>query len=139
LVVYHGTVVEGRSTGIPFTMFDRSRLGSVNEASDAKEGFWFTSSQMRARIAASDAKAAVDSDGFSATVVPLYLRLENPKEGGAIGHMTSEQSAALLRQAKQDGHDGVIFSTGERGGKDYVVFESEQIKSAIGNRESSRS
>lgn len=120
LVVYHGTADD-------FAVFDKSKRGSVSETSDSKLGFFFSDSVERANRAAEDA-------GYPGgeNVMPIYLKLDNPLVHNAKQGMPSE-TARIIRAAIKKGHDGVIFSQGERGGADYVVFEPEQIKSAAGN------
>lgn len=79
-------------------------------------------------------------------VKPVYLSIQNPLVYDFAGNEYRERSFDdLIRQAKDDGHDGVIFrnavdpgyntNPGSENPSDiYVAFEPEQIKSAVGNR-----
>ncbi len=130
LGVYHGTA----ST---FAEFDADKMGSVwEDMPDAKTGCWFTSKPLRASMAAKD--AAVIQNGrittdheTGANVRPVYLQIKNPARLGAIGKLSTVAVAAKLSAAKAAGHDGAVFSTGEKGGEDYVVFRPEQIRSVF--------
>ncbi|WP_454727730.1 MULTISPECIES: ADP-ribosyltransferase-containing protein [Cupriavidus] len=127
LPVYHGTAAD-------VAIFDRRRLGEVTETSDAKLGFWFAAHPERANAAADDAQA-MTVNAAGANVMPVLLRMEHPYEDYASVYASlsdPEATARLIRRARRAGHDGVIFVNGE-GGTNYVVFESDQIKSAIGN------
>lgn len=127
LPAFHGTAAD-------ITAFDRRRLGEVTETSDAKLGFWFAGNPDRANLAAEDAQA-VTADDSGANVLPVFLRMERPyHEYGSVYETLSdpEASARTIRRARRAGHDGVIFYNGE-GGTNFVVFEADQIKSAIGN------
>lgn len=120
LVVYHGTADS-------FATFDKAKRGSATDTTDSREGFFFTTSTERANTAAADA-------GYPGgeNVMPVYLSVQNPQiVRSAQG--VPEETAKILRAAREAGHDGVIFERGEMGGQDIVVFEPEQIKSAIGN------
>lgn len=94
--------------------------------------------------------AASGSLGNSATgrtqeggnVVPAFLRLENPLVHDFSGEEYQEGAYnALLRQARREGNDGVIFKNTQDSANDpgnfsdvYAVFDPRQIKSAVGNR-----
>lgn len=124
--VYHGTAAD-------FSVFDRRLLGSTSETSDSMLGFWFAENPVRASSAAIDAAImrndSEEIDG--ANVMPVFLSMQNPAE--AVAPMGDpEESARIIRRAKRQGFDGVIFHNGE-GGKNYLVFKPGQIKSAIGN------
>ena len=127
---FHGTVVEGRS-GQGFRKFDKSKLGTASGTSDSREGFWFTTSKERAIEAASDAKERADSDGVSAEVFGVSLNLTNPLVVPTIKNLGPAEVAALARQAKRDGCDGIVFATGERGGTDYLVFDTDKISASF--------
>ena len=124
LVVYHGTASD-------FSVFDKSKRGSVSDTSDSMLAFYFTSSQRRANQAAADARESYDEPS-GAVVMPVYLSMQNPMISRAA-QGTPNQTAGLLKRALASGHDGVIFDRGEMGGRDYAVFDPEQVKSAIGN------
>jgi hypothetical protein len=65
-----------------------------------------------------------------ANIVPVYLKIENPllyQPDMALGN-------ELVKFAKAEGHDGIVFSTGRDDINKYrevVAFRSEQIKFAI--------
>ena len=142
LTVFHGTVVNGTTHDTPagqlpagaFTRFSKAHLGSVSESSDAKVGFWFSASEERAWSAAGDAKAVSESDGISdksAYVYSVNLSMQNPLLLDDVREYDPAQVTEIAEQAKLDGHDGLIFATGEFGPADYLVFEPEQIKSTL--------
>jgi hypothetical protein len=133
LVVYHGTNAD-------FSEFDMGRGGAVWETSDSEDVMWFADNVGRANAAARDA-ANVNAETeenydaqTGANVRPVYLSMQNPKRVGMSDALDPAELADIIKQAKEDGHDGVILSPGEMGGTDYAVFDPSQIKSAIGNR-----
>lgn len=127
--VFHGTAVTGRS-GQGFRAFDKSMLGTTTGTADSKHGFWFSTNRDRAVEAASDAKELAASDGISAEVFEAVVTLKNPMIVPTIKGLTTQESAAIATRAKKAGHDGVIFTEGERGGSDYLVFDTSRISSA---------
>ena len=132
LVVFHGT-------GATFDTFDKKMRGFVTESSDSKTGFFFTSSLQRAEDAAQDAAWMTKPEAWSrpapdaARVMRVYLKMERPFVRYDMQDDPAD-TARIIRAAKRAGHDGLIWIQGERGGRDYVVFEPTQIKSATGNR-----
>jgi hypothetical protein len=124
-VVYHGTVVPGRSTGT-FRLFKKSERRQVSGTSDAGLGVWFTADYERAASAASDAKEVADDDSVSADVIPARLVLKNAKVAPTIRDLDPAESAAIIRKARRDGHDGVVFTEGEGNGADYIAFQESQ-------------
>jgi hypothetical protein len=81
-------------------------------------------------------------------VIPVYLAMQNPyiatvqdkEEGMLAEHRGDKAWAAKRRQALEDlGYDGVILNYEHREGEknqrpsEFVVFNPEQVKSAIGN------
>lgn len=73
------------------------------------------------------------SDGGN--VMPVYLRIENPKVFAATpGRKNWQASAAFspkeIADLKAQGYDGII----NEDGNELVVFDATQIKSAIGNK-----
>jgi GNAT superfamily N-acetyltransferase len=81
---------------------------------------------------------------YGGNVMPVYLSMQNPMIVDAQGQMYTKVEP-LIRDAKKNGHDGVIFKNvadqpGAAGSLQvtthdaYVVFKPEQIKSATGNR-----
>lgn len=138
LVVYHGTAIDGSTMFTPagqlparaFDRFDPEMLGSVTDASDARAGFWFSAGRDRADAAAADAKA---DRGGSSYVYEVYLSIENPLVLEDVRDYTPQEVADIAADAKAEGRDGIIFSIGEMGEADYLVFSPEQIKS-VNNR-----
>ena len=132
LVVFHGT-------GATFDTFDKKMRGFVTESSDSKTGFFFTSSLQRAEDAAQDAAWMTKPEAWSrpapdaARVMRVYLKMERPLVRYDMQDDPAD-TARIIRAAKRAGHDGLIWMQGERGGRDYVVFEPTQIKSATSNR-----
>lgn len=124
LVVYHATDAE-------FTVFDRERLGEYTSGNtsdeaaieSAKVGFWFSENDLREKTG-------------NEKVMEVYLSLENPMETDlytmldALENMTAEEYRAEL---EEEGYDGLIVEDQEFGGKSYVVFKPNQIKSATDN------
>lgn len=142
LVVYHGTAGIrddlAKQGSIPaFDEFSPRRRGSVTGSSDARSGFWFTTSKERAMVAAEEATAvAAESRRGPARrehILSMFLRMENPLRLGDVRALEPAEVASIARRAKALGHDGVIFEAGERGGSDYLVFGQAQIKSADSN------
>lgn len=149
--------------GNPLVVFHGTGSGDLTEFSDAKIGsgadsdkgentaaFWFTSS-----TSVSDYFAALTHEP---AVMPVFIKMENPlvvdcKEWARRfdtldeGFLFSSNQIVYdirwfkhhaIAQAKQDGHDGVIFNGGYDGRPDksatiYAVFDPTHIKSAIGN------
>ena len=63
----------------------------------------------------------------NSTIIPVYLRIENPY------HIPNAKiDETLINRAKELGHDGIIGKLGKTT-REYVVFEPNQIKSATGN------
>lgn len=141
LVVFHGTVVEGttynaRENELPrdaFRSFDNDRCGSVTGATDAKSGFWFTSSLDRATDASCDAYDALWDESGSRYVYRVFLRLENPVVLERVSDYDPAEIALIAERAKIDGKDGIIFTEGEYGPPDFLVFSGNQVKSATQN------
>lgn len=122
MVVYHGT-------GRQFDAFDKGALGDNTQVADAREGFFFTSS-------GADASEYAWRDGERGSVLPVYLSMKNPFVSDmVVTAANNREFAAVIREAKAAGHDGVaaFLDTFGRESSVYVVFEPTQIKSAIGN------
>jgi len=83
--------------------------------------------------------------GQGARVYPLYMKMKNPfvidAKGQSFENIDGKSIEAYARQAKADGHDGIIVRNvidkgaigGEEVGNSYAVFERTQVKS-INNR-----
>ena len=124
LVVYHATDAD-------FTVFDRERLGEYTSGNtsdeaaieSAKVGFWFSENDLREKTG-------------NEKVMEVYLSLENPMETDlytmldTLENMTAEEYRAEL---EEEGYDGLIVEDQEFGGKSYVAFKPNQIKSATDN------
>jgi hypothetical protein len=119
LVVYHGT-------GDDFTEFSRSEAGKATRAAGTDQGFFFTD---RPDLASRYAEMR-GSEG-SPNVLPVYLILKNPLRASAANMMEADR---LLAQGVGE-HDGAIVTVGEgeRQQTVYLVKDSTQVKSSIGN------
>jgi len=116
LIVYHGTP----ST---FTKFDNKKNGEGNIMDDDEQkewpGFYFSSDKETAR-------AYGEHAGGAKNIMPVYLSIKNLAIGNVVFPMTA-------REALKKGYDGMVRNERE-GGKEYVVFKPEQIKSAEKNK-----
>ena len=128
LPVYH-------ATDESFTRFSKNKLGSFTKdvASDdsmfatAKMGFWFNEKDLRERTAQSKS-------------IKAYLNIENPYETSLYelanllesseGNTPGKKAENLRRELQDQGYDGLAVQDDEFGGKSYVAFEPNQIKSA---------
>ena len=128
LPVYH-------ATDESFTRFSKNKLGSFTKdvASDdfmlatAKMGFWFNEKDLRERTAQSKS-------------IKAYLNIENPYETSLYelanslesseGNTPGKKAENLRRELQDQGYDGLAVQDEEFGGKSYVAFEPNQIKSA---------
>jgi hypothetical protein len=122
MVAYHGT-------GADFTEFGSEHRGSATQASDARHGFFFAKE-------ASVADEFAWKDGERGLIMPVYLSMQNPYVTDfVVTAANGREFARILEKARENGHDGVA-SFGEFLGKEtsvFVVFEPQQIKSAMGN------
>lgn len=140
MVVFHGTAVQGTTFDTPigslprgaFTEFAHHYLGAVSDTSDSRIGFWFTADRGRARNAAHDATACMHGD--SAYIYEVFLRIERPFVIPDVRTLAPEEVVSLAAQARASGHDGLIFRKGEGSQPDFVVFSSNQVKSAVANQ-----
>lgn len=140
-VVYHGTVVKGTTYDAPknklpsgaFTVFDKNKLGSVSRSSDAKAGFWVTADHRRAQQAANDAYENSDDNTVSPYIHKLHISLKNPMIFDDIKDFEPHEVAKIANHAKKKGHDGLMFKQGEGGLPDYLLFDPNQMKSAVEN------
>ncbi len=132
-IVYHGTPNGG------FTVFDKEKIGSSTLDIVSDLGFYFTNDPYvahgyRDRSSSGETKA-------------VYLDIKNPLIvedtgwGDAVSQ-TDNRHKDLARWAKEGGHDGIIVRSMDEeievDGRDevdtvYIVFESNQIKSATDN------
>lgn len=131
LVVYHGTA----------TNFDEFEHGhpSKKDGGWLGRGFYFTN-QPDVANSYSSLKS-----GESPNVMPVFLSLQNPaymeglsaKERLMFADLRGDEAAlnAATKRLRAKGHDGIIWKPGYKDAPtEFVVFDSEQIKSAIGNR-----
>jgi hypothetical protein len=127
LVVYH-------STDNMFTVFDKDQLGTYTQKNtnwepaveSAKLGFWFNSNKLSKQL-------VVDID------MPCYLKMESPRyiqDVNQLWYALNNVSASqFIEESISLGHDGIIIEKdNEFGGMSYIVFSSNQIKSAIDNK-----
>lgn len=124
-VVYHGTDSD-------FNAFDESHLGEVTDLNATNEdwaktshiGFWFNDNKI----------------GFYTKHKPVYLNVRNPLEFASMESLVDEMSyydsGEDFKRSNSDGYDSVIvLEDEEMGGRSYVVFNDNQIKSATENNE----
>lgn len=124
-VVYHGTDSD-------FNAFDESHLGEVTDLNATNEdwaktshiGFWFNDNKI----------------GFYTKHKPVYLNVRNPLEFASMESLVDEMSyydsGEDFKRSNSDGYDSVIvLEDEEMGGRSYVVFNDNQIKSASENNE----
>lgn len=124
-VVYHGTYSD-------FNAFDESHLGNVTDLNATNEdwaktshiGFWFNDNKI----------------GFYTKHKPVYLNVRNPLEFASMESLVDEMSyydsGEDFKRSNSDGYDSVIvLEDEEMGGRSYVVFNDNQIKSATENNE----
>jgi hypothetical protein len=124
-IVYHGTYSD-------FNAFDESHLGDVTDLNATNEdwaktshiGFWFNDNKI----------------GFYTKYKPVYLNVRNPLEFASMESLVDEMSyydsGEDFKRSNSDGYDSVIvLEDEEMGGRSYVVFNDNQIKSATENNE----
>lgn len=122
IYAYHGT-------NETFDQFDKNKLGSNTQMDDAKEGFYFTTNPERA-----EDYARIFSDE-GANIRPVALDLKNPMIVNKPGGVDLIDRAAFIKDAKEKGHDGVIFkNTSDAGpkveqGDSIIVFNEKNIRS----------
>lgn len=137
LIVYHGTKSD-------FSEFDPEKMG-VSDEGLAGKGFYFT---YNPEEASSYALRDNFGSGDAPNVIPAYISLQNPlvithgvlPDGrkvqelhGGIG-INANGGAAVRKLAVDGGYDGVMWVSREGSVRHVMAFNSEQIKSAIGNR-----
>ncbi|HBO2205242.1 TPA: PLxRFG domain-containing protein [Pseudomonas aeruginosa] len=124
LVVYHGTTAD-------FSAFSREFLGEGDGNADFGDGFYFTD---RADAASGYAQ------GDGGNVMPVYLNIQSPATNEVMMSREIQDVlddgmgfADLADALAERGYDGIVF-THKSGGREFVVFSPEQVKSAVGNR-----
>lgn len=115
----------GRGEG--FTVFDKGKIGSMFPAISTL-GFYFTPFE-------EDARGYASNWGESGNVLSAYLKVKNPlvisDDGwGSAARQADIRRGDLARWAKQGKHDGIIVNSTDEEDTVYIVFESNQIKSA---------
>ena len=149
-IVMHG------SPDARHTVFDLAKTGTASDDGWFGEGFYFTGSPY---VAGDYAYGAWSSDPVVAgAIYPAYLSIQKPfhwrtdsdkeirqTEGRArqlgfsimAGTIHAGEAKASPKDVRKKleaaGYDGIIVNEGANTAE-YVVFRSEQIKSAIGNR-----
>ena len=127
-VIYHGTNSDVES-------FSHDFQGTSGQGS-GEPAFFFDSS-------AENASRYVRGVRAGGNVIPVFLSLQNPlvvernnTKHGYDGEFNKVSFANFIDDAREDGHDGVIFRDVLDRGKrstQYIALDSLQIKSAIGN------
>lgn len=133
MVVYHGNADDfAEFKDVGWSKKDQGWLG---------RGFYFTTSKNTASSYANLKSGMADPN-----VMPVYLSLKNPfvatmrdKESGMFAEKRGDKEMPFKKRDEliEKGHDGVVLhyrgDDGEIRESEYVVFNSNQIKSAIGN------
>jgi hypothetical protein len=118
MVMYHGT-------GESFEEFRQDAPAAHLKL----PGLFFTQDPATAEIYTQN----VDRQFKGRNIIPVYLRMTNPKKINARDFTGKQAREALLR-AREEGHDGaILYGIGVTRFPEYVVFDSTQVKSAIGN------
>jgi Large polyvalent protein-associated domain 5/ADP-Ribosyltransferase in polyvalent proteins/Large polyvalent protein-associated domain 1 len=143
LVVYHGSPDTRFLKSDAVFKSQRERLGLGNPLG----AHWFASSLSTAKTYA-DPKRSFDYQNAEEGIVEAYLKLENPlvvrgngqnwrvaQKQGKTGDLIEEAvkgkyQGVIIREVKDDYNNGL----GTKSTDTYVVFESNQIKSATGNQ-----
>lgn len=135
LVVYHGTPNGGFSTFSEKTKGTRTRhdpsdvgfhfTDSADYAEAYSEGYKLEAIEKYREIFGEEPGAIKLPSGASTYAV--YLRINNPM----LVKSSKLINSSLIEQAKEQGKDGIISTMGDA--REYVVFNPNQIKSAIGN------
>lgn len=124
LVVYHGTSADVTEFHGPVSVTSRKDVAS----------FYAVASR---NIAEDHRNIAEDQGkrGTAPNVMPVYVRLENPKRVDSFDLENSRYEEGFIEEAIKEGHDGLVLESWRPGDSfnEVVVFSAEQIKSAIGN------
>lgn len=120
---YHGR-------GENFNVFDREKIGSMFPAVSTL-GFYFTPYEEDAKGYASNWNVGKTKGN----VLSAFLKMKNPlvvsDEGwGSAATQADIRRGDLSRWAKEGKHDGIIVNSTDEEDTVYIVFESNQIKSA---------
>nr|DAJ54706.1 MAG TPA: PolyVal ADP-Ribosyltransferase [Caudoviricetes sp.] len=125
--VYHATYDE-------FTVFDRSKLGTLTDGNATDEnwaatshiGFWFNTEDLSKRA------------GLGNRAEEVYLNITAPYDAGSLESLAAQMSeydgtptergADFADWLRKNGYDGVVIRDEEFGGTSYIALEPEQIK-----------
>jgi len=144
LVVYHGAPDARFVTEDGTFKSLKARYGAEDPDGGAH---WFAGSKRTAATYADD-RRAFDYQNAEPGVIAAYLKLENPLivDGGGKHWREAQKigkTGRIIEEAKAGGHDGIIVRNvkddynnvagGSRATDTYVVFRSNQIKSATEN------
>lgn len=144
LVVYHGSP-DARFINDDGTFkSEKARYGFGRD----EGAYWFAADRSVAKSYA-DPRRAFDYQAAEPGIIEAFVKLENPLiiDGGGRNWREAQRgkTSDVIREARDGGFDGVIIKNvkdnyqsgvvkGDRPTDTYVVFQSTQIKSAIGNR-----
>ena len=111
LVVYHGTYGN-------FDIFDPTKKRYTVHT----KGLFFTTTEHKAKF-------------YGKNVLPVFLNLKNPSISYYNGNFTIEELRKQENLILNSADDGAIFNTIDKEGKglQYIVFNTNQIKSATDN------
>lgn len=107
-----------------FTEFSRDAIGSKTDPGFLGRGFYFFSDPQ-------------EGDGYGNNTYPVFLKMTSPyyAENEDVSMLaeaySSKASSDFTERLKSEGYDGVIYTGDLR--EELMVFDPEQIKSAIGN------
>jgi len=120
LRVFHGTASDVQA-------FDSDFIGDGNGGMDWGQGFYFTDQP---------AAASAYAQGDGGNVMPVFLNIQNPAGREVVSRVMDEPGAEMdtdyvQQRLRAMGYDGIIIN--HKTGKEIVVFDPGQVKSAIGN------
>ena len=107
-----------------FTEFSRDAIGSKTDPGFLGRGFYFFSDPQ-------------EGDGYGNNTYPVFLKMKYPyyAENEDVSMLaeaySNKASSDFTERLKSEGYDGVIYTGDLR--EELMVFDPEQIKSAIGN------
>ena len=107
-----------------FTEFSRDAIGSKTDPGFLGRGFYFFSNPQ-------------EGDGYGNNTYPVFLKMKYPyyAENEDVSMLaeaySNKASSDFTERLKSEGYDGVIYTGDLR--EELMVFDPEQIKSAIGN------
>ena len=105
-------------TDKPIDVFDKKYLGRNTGVKLSKLGFFFSELEEYTKP-------------YGKVSFPVYLKLENPLMVNAEGQQVKSDKFYKTIKKQLKGNDGVVIYNilGEKSGREYVAFESNQIKS----------